>query len=387
MTKKRRGRPRDPELDERILDTALALLARDGYRRMSVDAVAAEAGVTKPTIYRRWPSKAELATAALTRLQQSEASVAEDASTLERLIGVLSNFRKSLLRPNGPAMIGTILAEEKHTPELVALFRQRLVGGRRRQLRAILDEARERGEIRDDADLDATVNMLVGSFYARYLARGAVPRAGPERSSRRSGGASRARMDAADRRKGDSTMLKRLLSFTLLAVAASVASGNPPPQESATATTFYVVRHAETVRPWTANPSCGEGCAAEPLALAGMERAEALRALFRGQGVAIQAVYATNTRRAWQTATPTAVSAGVDVTLYGGEPLDAWAEKVTAEHRGQSILIVGHSNTVTPIVAALGGGDHEPVEGYDAIFTVTVDADGVRAERGRYGAR
>ena len=169
------GRPRSPEAERRILEAALRLLAEDGYSRMSLDAVAAEAGVSKPTIYRRWASKADLATAAVRTLQLAEPAV-DTGSTAGDLTGVLENFCRSLMRPNGMSLIGTVLAEEAHTPELLALFRERLVAPRRAMLRAILERARERGELRPGADIDCAVSALVGAFYARYLAASTIPR-------------------------------------------------------------------------------------------------------------------------------------------------------------------------------------------------------------------
>jgi AcrR family transcriptional regulator len=112
----RPGRPRSPVVDEAILAAAREELAERGYARMSVDAVAARE------------------------------------------------------RPHGMATIGTVLAEERETPELLALFRERLVWPRRHELRAVLADARERGELRRDADLDVAVAALVGAFFGRYLA-------------------------------------------------------------------------------------------------------------------------------------------------------------------------------------------------------------------------
>jgi len=97
---------------------------------MSLDAVAAESGSSKPTIYRRWRSKADLATAALNTIQFAEPHV-DTGSTVGDLTRTLENFFRSLLRPNGMSLIGTVLAEEAHTPELLALFRVRLVATRR----------------------------------------------------------------------------------------------------------------------------------------------------------------------------------------------------------------------------------------------------------------
>lgn len=170
------GRPRSLETEQRILAVALRRLAEDGYSRMSLDAVAAEAGASKPTIYRRWSSKADLATAALRTLQLGEPPV-DTGSSAADLIGVLENFCRSLLRPNGMSLVGTVLAEEAHTPELLQLFRERLVVPRRTMLRTILQRAQQRNELRPGVNLDLVASMLVGAFYGRYLAGSKIPAA------------------------------------------------------------------------------------------------------------------------------------------------------------------------------------------------------------------
>lgn len=174
MSARHPGRPRDPETERRILEIVLQQLAEEGYNRMSVDSVAAAAGASKPTLYRRWPSKADMATAAVRTLQLAEPLV--DTGTAKGdLIGVLENFRRSLTRPNGLALVGTVLAEEAHTPELLQFFRERLVAPRRLMLRRILERAHAGGELRSGADLEAAVVLLVGAFYARYLAASKIP--------------------------------------------------------------------------------------------------------------------------------------------------------------------------------------------------------------------
>lgn len=166
------GRPREPETDQRILDAAFQLMAQQGYVRMSMDAVAAAAGVTKPTIYRRWSSKIDLAMAALVAYcDASRPLVVGD--TRADLIAEMEHFRLAMERPYGMSLLGTVLAEEYETPELLAAFRAHLVVPRRSALRSILDAAQARGELRPDADISLAVNMLVGAYYAQYLA--AVP--------------------------------------------------------------------------------------------------------------------------------------------------------------------------------------------------------------------
>lgn len=161
------GRPLSPGYDEAILEAALRLMARDGYARMSMDAIAAEAGMTKGSIYRRYEGKAQLATAALAFMRdQREQKITDDVRA--DLIEELRRFRSGIERPNGMAMIGTVLAEESHVPELLANFRRDVVLPRRARLRRVL----ERAPLRPGLDVDSAINVLIGSYYAAYLASG-----------------------------------------------------------------------------------------------------------------------------------------------------------------------------------------------------------------------
>jgi AcrR family transcriptional regulator len=135
--------------------------------------------VSKPTIYRRWKGKADLATAAIRTLQIAEPPVATGSARGD-LVGILRNFQRSLLRPNGPSLIGTVLAEESHTPELLRLFRKRIVTPRRHMLRQVLERAAALGELRRGVDPDTAAALLIGGFYAHYLANPRIPPRFPE---------------------------------------------------------------------------------------------------------------------------------------------------------------------------------------------------------------
>jgi AcrR family transcriptional regulator len=173
------ARPRNQAVEDEILRVTLRRLSEEGYSRMSIDSIAAECGTGKPTIYRRWPSKADLALAAVKALQLSEPPV-DTGTTRGDLVGILRNFRKNLLRPNGMSLVGTVLAEEGHTPELLALFRERLVAPRRTALTAVLERAKRKGELKRGVRIGPAVNMMVGAFYAHYLASPDVPEDYPE---------------------------------------------------------------------------------------------------------------------------------------------------------------------------------------------------------------
>ncbi|EFO80585.1 transcriptional regulator, TetR family [Oscillochloris trichoides DG-6] len=163
------GRPREPAVDRRILDAALRLMAQSGYVRMTMDQVAALADVTKATIYRRYPSKIQLALAAIASYCD-QAPPVYTGDTRSDLIAQMENFRHGLDRPHGMAMLGTVLAEEHATPELLARFREYLVAPRRTAIRVLLERACNRAELHPNADLELAENMLVGSYYAHYLA-------------------------------------------------------------------------------------------------------------------------------------------------------------------------------------------------------------------------
>ena len=171
MTKpsKAAGRPRSAEKDEAILKAALELLATQGYGRMTLDQVATAADVSKSTIHLRWKTKADLLTAALAAVRMVDAPP-PSGDVRTDLVAILEDFAATVERVNGMALIGTCLAEEAHTPGLLALLRERTVLPRRALLRDALERAREAGQVGAEADLDAAVSALLGPFYADYMA-------------------------------------------------------------------------------------------------------------------------------------------------------------------------------------------------------------------------
>lgn len=174
------GRPRDLELDERILAATRELLATAGYARTSVAAVAKAAGTTRPSVYLRWPTKEDLVTAAIATMPLPlPLPVTTDVRS--DLLAELHHFRAAVGRPNGMALVGNALAEEATTPALLARFRERLLGPRRRRVDAILRRGIDDGILDADLDLAAATNVLIGAFYARYLADSDLPEDWPER--------------------------------------------------------------------------------------------------------------------------------------------------------------------------------------------------------------
>jgi AcrR family transcriptional regulator len=177
------GRPRDPGLDGAILAAAERQLRELGYARMSLESVAAAAGTSVPSVRRRFRGKADLAAAVIGSLRIADLPAAAGAPRA-RALAILRNFRDNLRRPDSLAMVGTLLAEERRHPELLSAFRGRLVEPRRALLRDALADAVEAGELPPSADPEVLASMLIGSFYARYLAASDIPDDWAERTLR-----------------------------------------------------------------------------------------------------------------------------------------------------------------------------------------------------------
>jgi len=180
-TQRNPGRPRDPEVEAAILAAAARLLAEQGYSRMSIVAVAAAAGVSRPAIYRRYETKADLAIAALAARIDKQARPPVNLDVEVALTHALGHLARRLRAKHSMALIGSLLVEEEQTPELIQLFRERLWTARADLLKEILERARARGEVREDIDPEVIVGMMIGSLYAAHLSRATIPRGWPAR--------------------------------------------------------------------------------------------------------------------------------------------------------------------------------------------------------------
>ena len=165
------GRPRDPDLDQAILDATIALLAQEGFARMSIEHVAVRAGVGKPTIYRRWPSKVDLVIAALSR-PDSGRSISGEGSVRERLTRLVEELCASLRREPAKSLLAALVAEIPRDPELAGAVRKLFLAKRRETAYELLREGVAAGELRADLDLELASDALVGPIMLRVLLTG-----------------------------------------------------------------------------------------------------------------------------------------------------------------------------------------------------------------------
>ena len=129
-------------------------------------------------------------------------------------------------------------------------------------------------------------------------------------------------------------------------------------------TTVILVRHAEKkIEPENPDPD---------LAPEGEERAWKIARVFGDAG--INAIYATQYKRTQQTVKPLSVLTGVPVTVLNSKETDELLKRIQTSHRGQTVFIAGHNNSVPAIASALSGENFSviPESEYDNLFIVTV---------------
>lgn len=160
------GRPRDEELSDTILDATIELIGEVGYGVLNVAAVAERAGVHRPAIYRRWPSKLDLVMAALRRLKQPPPD-RDTGDVREDLLAFLVDSGYTEPPDRQIACVLRLHSEMFDHPELREALEHDVVGPRRDLLEAIIRRGIERGQVRADLDVPLTLDMLLGLVQHR----------------------------------------------------------------------------------------------------------------------------------------------------------------------------------------------------------------------------
>lgn len=166
----RRGRPRDPGRDEAIIEATIDVLVSDGYDRLTMDHVAARAGVGKATLYRRWPSKAELVIDAMAALKPSIDAI--DSGSLDGDIAAMVAASCTPSSQRTMQVMVSICSAIPRESELLTAFRTRFTEPRIARITAMLQRARERGELDDDIDIDMAASLLPSLLLQRAIITG-----------------------------------------------------------------------------------------------------------------------------------------------------------------------------------------------------------------------
>ena len=155
-----RGRPRSEQADQAILAATLKLVSEHGIASLTIEGVAAEAGVGKTTIYRRWKTKTELIIAAVSQLAPPPGGFPDTGSFVTdlELFG-----RAQRARTEGTRLLNVaprVLAESADDPKLHEGFLERVVKPLRGVITLIVERGQQRGELREDIDAEALVDYL-----------------------------------------------------------------------------------------------------------------------------------------------------------------------------------------------------------------------------------
>ncbi|AYF75875.1 TetR/AcrR family transcriptional regulator [Nocardia yunnanensis] len=170
----RGGRPRDPAVDEAIIVATRRRLVSDGYTRMALGDIASDAGVTRPTLYRRWPGKLELVIEALDYgfRTQTAATPPLALDTLTPRAAFTEAIRRvdpCYYNPDAIVLQGGFISEADRVPELLAHVVERAVEPRVSQVEHLLDHLVERGAVRPGIDTRTIATMVFGAFFGAFL--------------------------------------------------------------------------------------------------------------------------------------------------------------------------------------------------------------------------
>jgi AcrR family transcriptional regulator len=164
------GRPRSEPVRLAILRSTLKLLGELGFSDLSIEGVAAHAGVGKATVYRWWPDKAALIADAFASSASRKLHFPDTGSVHTDMSQQMRQLIKIFLSRRG-RIVSAILAAGQSDRDVIAAFRDRFLKPRRQEAYATLQRGIQRGELRKNIDMDLLLDSLYGPIYMRFLIR------------------------------------------------------------------------------------------------------------------------------------------------------------------------------------------------------------------------
>lgn len=165
--KKPRGRPRSEATRQKIMIATATLIQERGVPGVTIEAVAAAAGVGKPTIYRYWSNAHELAMAALMEAVP-EAKQNESNEPIEALRALLHGVAATFNDPAG-RHVAMVLASADSSSEIAKAFRSHFIQSRRQEAEQLLKDAQADGSLAYDSPIDLALDMMFGAVFYRLL--------------------------------------------------------------------------------------------------------------------------------------------------------------------------------------------------------------------------
>jgi len=166
------GRPRDARHDQAILKATLGILLEQGYRGVTIEGVAARAGVGRPTIYRRWPSKPAVVVAALVQSDRLALPAPDTGSLRDDLIAVQRHQVERMNAPDARRVTAGLIADLADDPELADTYVSQFLAPRRATVWEVLSRGVDRGELDADVDFAFIYDLLVGPLFMQAVVWG-----------------------------------------------------------------------------------------------------------------------------------------------------------------------------------------------------------------------
>jgi AcrR family transcriptional regulator len=162
------GRPRSERARRAILKAANELLESEGFVAVTMEAIAERAGVSKATVYRWWPNRAAVVMDGFLSTVSSEVPFPHTGHAREDMRIHMRRLTEAFDGKIGRT-VAALIAEGQANPELAEALRSRWLSVRRAEAREILKLGIDRGELREDLDLEVAVDVLYGPIYYRML--------------------------------------------------------------------------------------------------------------------------------------------------------------------------------------------------------------------------
>jgi AcrR family transcriptional regulator len=162
---KKQKQVRGESLVDRVVDAALEELSARGYEGFCVEAVAERAGVNKTTIYRRWPTRVDLARAALARSADTFALPSDTGTVRGDLVSFMKSLRDFASSTQGRSLMRMLLADDREVADLAQSMRE----AKESIPREIVDRAVARGEIPRGTDATLVFDTIVAAVQHQVL--------------------------------------------------------------------------------------------------------------------------------------------------------------------------------------------------------------------------
>jgi AcrR family transcriptional regulator len=167
---------RDENARIAVLHAADDLLVERGFGGVTVEGIAARAGVAKQTIYRWWPSKVDILLDTLIDDASGRLAIPDAASAVESARQYLRNLARFLSKDPAGKVLLALIGEAQHDQAMAGIFHQRYLDPQRQREREMLQRGVASGELAADLDVEAALDALVGPVFYRALTGAQIPR-------------------------------------------------------------------------------------------------------------------------------------------------------------------------------------------------------------------